>query len=94
MGDALETSKCRICERQVEPKKTGRPAIYCSHACRRAAEYEIRRANDTITQLEREARSLRDPGTLKLPVDGLRAEFLQSEITATRKRLLQLLADE
>ncbi|MFL5237177.1 MAG: hypothetical protein ACJ8EL_06160 [Rhizomicrobium sp.] len=33
--------KCPMCPRQLPPRKaTGRPAIYCSGCCRRAAEYE------------------------------------------------------
>lgn len=85
---------CRMCGAPIEAKSTGRPAIYCGTGCRRMAEREIRRLDDTITQLEREARSLRNPATLKLPTDAAHAEFLAAEIAEARRRLRELLNDE
>ena len=37
---------------------TGRPPVYCSVACRRAAEYEIKRLQRHLARLEIEAEDL------------------------------------
>jgi hypothetical protein len=47
-------SRCRKCGGPVSPRKgAGRPATYCSPGCRRASEYEIRRANAAVDVAER-----------------------------------------
>jgi hypothetical protein len=44
---------CLKCDQPLpEPASTGRPAVYCSSGCRRAAELEITRLNRRIDALE------------------------------------------
>jgi hypothetical protein len=48
-------SKCRYCGNPLsEPRGMGRPSTYCNRACRRAAQYEVRRASRRIESLEAE----------------------------------------
>lgn len=44
---------CR-CGAEIEKPKTGRPAWYCSTACRRAAEYELRRWQSLLLRAQKE----------------------------------------
>ena len=44
--------KCQTCGTEIEKPATGRPKRYCSTACRRVAEFEIRRLNKRIGRLE------------------------------------------
>ncbi len=69
----------------------GRPKIFCSTGCRRLAEYEIRRLNETIGKLEDSARSLRNPATLHLESDALHLDFLAAEIARAEARLRALI---
>lgn len=39
------TSSCRRCGGDVVQSGSGRPKVYCSSACRRSAEFEIRRVS-------------------------------------------------
>jgi hypothetical protein len=94
MGEIAIVTTCRVCGTGIEATGKGRPAVYCGTGCRRMAEYDVRRINNTITELEREARSLRNPATLKLPTDEAHAAFLAAEIAAARGRLRELLADD
>jgi hypothetical protein len=48
-------SVCVKCGERFETNDVGRPARYCSTACRRATEYEIRRLQRHIERHEREA---------------------------------------
>ena len=50
---------CIKCCKPLEKPATGRPPRYCSRACRRAAEYEIRRLNRHLGRLETEREELR-----------------------------------
>jgi hypothetical protein len=43
---------CVKCGNPLEKPKTGRPPSYCSSACRRSAEYELRRLQKHIEKLE------------------------------------------
>jgi hypothetical protein len=45
---------CRYCSGKVNTLKSGRPPDYCSVGCRRAAEYEVRRASRRLERLEDE----------------------------------------
>jgi hypothetical protein len=75
------------------PKQTqakGRPAQYCSTACRRAAEFEIRRLNDVLATLEKNASHARLWGrssSVWLPPEKYAAEIERAET-----RLRELLA--
>ena len=44
--------QCLKCGNEIEKPATGRPPRYCSRACRRTAEYEIRRITRRLEKLE------------------------------------------
>lgn len=77
----------------MQQPATGRPRTYCSTGCRRAAEKEIGRINDRLTQLEKMAMNARlgygmpTPGELR----GIEAEIARAE---TRLRDLLAAAPE
>ena len=50
---------CVKCGISLTKPAAGRPPRYCSTACRRAAEHEIRRLNRHLERLETEAEGLR-----------------------------------
>ena len=50
---------CVKCGRAVEQPPTGRPRSYCSTACRRTAEFEIRRLVRRIERLDTDLEHLR-----------------------------------
>lgn len=59
-------SQCVMCQTVIEDvAKTGRPKQYCSIACRRMAEREIRRIEKRIGELEEDLMRFRclSPGT-------------------------------
>ncbi len=84
------TKKCAKCGGEIPEQEIGRPKIYCSTGCRRAAEFEIRRINSTLGKLEEKLTNARlgygcDPEkTVKL---------LQSEIVRHEARLVALLEE-
>ena len=81
---------CAKCKQPIEESKgTGRKKVYCSVACRRAAELEISRINERITGLERIAESYR----LKIPVLDLygKEEDVLAELNRQESRLKELL---
>ncbi len=55
----MEKRKCLKCRRAVEQLPTGRPRSYCSTACRRTAEFEIRRLVRRIERLDTDLEHLR-----------------------------------
>lgn len=87
---------CVKCEGPLVQPKTGRPRWYCSPACRRAGEFELRRLQARLQQLE-------DTVTWKRHVHGLtalqkrvRAEEVaeyEASIAACEARLLALLSE-
>jgi len=82
---------CIKCEQPIEENKgTGRKKVYCSVACRRAAELEIKRTNERITGLERIAENYR----LKIPVLDVygKEEDVFAELNRQENRLKELLA--
>lgn len=50
---------CIKCCKPLEKPATGRPPSYCSTACRRAAEYELKRLQRHLERLETEGEELR-----------------------------------
>ncbi len=51
---------CVKCSRPLpEQSGPGRPTIYCSTACRRAVEYELRRVQSALEQVEDQVRACR-----------------------------------
>ena len=84
---------CRVCRAPVIAKSAGRPPSFCSIACRRMAERDIRRLDADIGEMQREARWLRNPARMPLRTDAAEAAFLVAEIAQARKRLRELLGD-
>ena len=80
----------------------GRPAGYCSVACRRTAEYEIRRVNRGLEALESECNSLQlrlaeyavmpPGGSLVIASTETRVAAIAGLISEATERLRQLLA--
>ena len=50
---------CLKCGKPLEKSAAGRPPSYCSRACRRAAEYELKRLQRHLERLETEREELR-----------------------------------
>ena len=69
---------------------TGRPKQYCSPACRRAAEYEIRRVDARLAGLENDMQAHR-LGRM-MDINGDNAALLTLEIARAELRLKELLA--
>ena len=46
-------SACAVCDGPLEQPATGRPRVYCSKTCRRAAEYRIRNVNSLLLRAMR-----------------------------------------
>lgn len=56
----MEAAACVKCGSPItEAPTTGRPKKYCSPACRRSAEHEIRRVNVLLGKLEERASNAR-----------------------------------
>jgi len=84
------TNSCKICQKPLSEKKRGRPPVYCGTACRRAAEYEIKRVDNRLGELEKQLSDLRSsPPGLYLLTDPT---LIAAEIALQRTRLLELLA--
>jgi hypothetical protein len=55
------TMTCRKCGVGLPTRSgPGRPAVYCSRGCQRAAEYELRRAQDAVASVEKNIRVHRE----------------------------------
>lgn len=83
---------CKVCGAPITTTaSTGRPAVYCGTPCRRLAELEIRRVNQRLASLERQAECARDPrsvfGRLVDPA------HVAAEIERATGRLRALLAE-
>lgn len=84
---------CIKCKQPIQENTTkGRNKSYCSEACRRASELEIRRINGRLVVLERITESYR----LKVPVMPLQGEEeeILAEIELQEKRLRELFSGE
>jgi hypothetical protein len=78
----MEATACVKCGGPIaEAATTGRPKKYCSPACRRSAEHEIRRVNVLLGKLEEKVSNARlgygysGPGS----VDKLEGEIARHE---------------
>lgn len=68
----------------------GRPKAYCSTACRRSAEYEIRRVDQRLAALELDAQNIR-LGRMMI-LSGRETEKIEVEIGLLEARLKLLLS--
>ncbi len=84
-----KTRSCKSCAKRFPVTPRGRPKDYCSTACRRANEFEIRRLNSRIARLEDRASANRlDPIAMAI---GCGDGGLAEEIALQQKRLRELL---
>ncbi len=82
---------CVKCGAPIEdPASTGRPRIYCTRACQRAAGHEVRRINVLLEKLETQASHAR-LGYGSEPAK--RIKNLEGEIARQEARLRDLLGD-
>lgn len=88
----MSTCTCQKCGAPVKkPAKQGRPPKYCSNACRRSAEFEVRRITDHLGKLESNyshARLHGSASTVWLP-----PEKYETEIARFEARLRALLVE-
>jgi hypothetical protein len=76
--------------------RRGRPQAFCSVACRRASQFEIRRINVRLGVLEDRLSESRlpKPNAFGLAIDEDDPKLLEQEIALQRRRLLDLLSEE
>lgn len=85
----METTACVKCGSPIaEAATTGRPKVYCSPACRRSAEHEVRRANVLLGKLEERLSHARLGFGCSTPAS---IAALEAEIARHETRLLALL---
>lgn len=92
----MVTTKCPACGTDFESNKgAGRPALYCSLACRRDAEYAIRRINSLLLRAEKARQDLviQEPIWRDEAAEKRKAERIDAEINRLRHRLRGLLGD-
>jgi hypothetical protein len=87
-------STCARCGGALTQPDTGRPRVYCSTACRRDVEYELRRVSALLLTAEKSEQRSRlaaasEPGTWAASASSAWA----GEVDALRQRLRVLLAD-
>jgi hypothetical protein len=87
--------RCVECGSEFEANDFGRPAVYCDPACRRAAEFRIRRINTRLLRLEAELDAIESGRTWPHATAAWRrgqADALKERIAVFEGRLRQLLA--
>lgn len=96
----MEKSCCRKCGSPVLASTGGRHAVYCSTACRRLVEFEIRRLTRALDELENRRLQLQEPGVLASTirdVDGRTSPQQLADIEhsiATVEQRLRVFFDE
>lgn len=85
-----QMENCLKCGAALEGNRVGRPKAYCSTACRRAAEMEIRRLGAMLEKLEEKASQVRQGAMKGMP--GWKLEDIYAEIERAESRLKRLLA--
>lgn len=84
--------RCAKCSRPLaERTGPGRPALYCSTACRRSAEYELRRVQAALEDVEGQLRATRLGWYGRTEADRVKFDAIRAELEA---RLLVLLGGE
>jgi hypothetical protein len=94
-------TECVKCGTELSVPETGRPPRYCSKGCRRAAEYEIRRLQRHLEDLELRERSWRqDADGVGISHGGGKGriekhlEWHRAEIARVERRVRDLLEPE
>jgi hypothetical protein len=87
---------CKKCSRPLPERQTGsgRPNVYCSSTCRRAAGYEIARVTRAINNLEG---CLSQSRTATMPTIAMmfpeHLPLIEAELALQRERLHELLLE-
>ena len=92
----MKPEACFKCGGQIQQPATGRPKRFCCDGCRISANYEIRRLNTRLLDLERDASKLRylpDSGGRDVwgQTHARRLAAAEAEIADAEARLRQLL---
>lgn len=88
----MEAAACVKCGGPIaEVAATGRPKKYCSPACRRSAEHEVRRINALLGKLEERASNARLGYGCPTPASIAKIE---GEIAHQEARLRALLGED
>jgi hypothetical protein len=94
--EKVKASRCRECGTLVDPAATGRPAVYCSPVCRRAAEYDLRRSQVLLTRAQRCEQDaglrLMTASSYRLDDEQKALDYWRAEVKRLRDKLRAMLA--
>jgi len=97
-GETPMSGLCLVCSSPLPGRSaTGRPAEYCSQACRRAREYAIKRTNAALERAEATLTEWRhdcDLNGQRHPGKVATRDWWAAEVTRLERHLSQLLAGE
>jgi hypothetical protein len=85
----MSRAACLVCGGLVEQPATGRPRVYCTDTCKRAAANELRRLRRQIEDLERFGSNLRVMGT-----GERQQQRAAAEVERLTRRMLALMAGQ
>jgi hypothetical protein len=88
-------SECVSCGCLLDQPETGRPRVYCSVPCRRAAEYELRRVQSLLLTAERShqrARERHEVESFDRPSTRRALKWWAGEVAQLKARQRALLA--
>jgi len=91
------TAKCRKCGTPLPEPSIGRPRTFCGVGCRRAAEREVRRLDNTIAALEGRQLSHQESaafGNGTVAHHEAKIAHLQVAIATAEERMRELLNTE
>lgn len=101
----MAEKRCRVCQAALEAPATGRPPRFCSTACRRTSENEVRRITRRLSALEdrrdhltkelvmHEAGHRIGYGTTFVERTQVELDLVEQQITEQTSRLRDLYAD-
>jgi len=90
-------TSCRKCGTSLPQPSIGRPRTYCGVGCRRAAEREVRRLDNSIAALEGRQLSHRESvafGNGRSEYHEAKIAHLDAEIATAEARMRELLNTE
>jgi len=83
--------RCRKCSTPIEQSAgKGRPAAYCGIACRRLAEFEVRRLTRLLEGLEEKRIHLEQPSVLAHPIKDLYGRTATEELDDLLKSMARV----